>query len=113
MRYGGAKTVTIEPQWFAETSLSSSNAELQDPILGVRWVAVFKGGVYGVQNDRSFLLLPRPEYGGAERLGFDGDWLVISAWRAIDGTDRTSQVRPVARYNRRTRELRLINEGVR
>ena len=76
-------------------------------MLKLRWVAIFKGGVYGVEGDRSFLLLPRPAYGGAERLEIDGDWLVVFASVSLEHADPKLEVREVARYNRRTRELRV------
>jgi hypothetical protein len=93
MKYRGSQGATFEPQWFMSVPQSSINAEVDDPTLSLRWVAMFKGGVYGVQNGRSFLLVPQPAYGGAEQLELQGDWLVVSAGGEI------------ARYNRRTKEL--------
>src|SRR5262249_45990393 len=40
---------------------------LPDPALGLKWLSFFKGGVWGVQGDRAFLLVPQPSYLGAQR----------------------------------------------
>ena len=68
IRYQGAKDAAFEPQWFPGVPGRGANVELADSTLGVRWVAQFKGGIYAVQSGRSFLLLPRPGYRGADRL---------------------------------------------
>ena len=99
IRYDGLRVVRFEPQWISDVPSWSVNAELDDPLLGLRWVAMFKGGVYGVQDHRSFLLLPQPAYLGAAKLQFDGDWLLIY------NEEESPQV--LARYNRRTGELRI------
>jgi hypothetical protein len=101
IRYRGLKTTTFKARWFAGVPAWSSTFELNDPMLGVRWVATFKGGVYAVADARSFLLLPRPGYKGGDRLELQGDWLAIySTWEL--------GLNPVARYNRRTQELQML-----
>ncbi|MDH4134005.1 MAG: hypothetical protein OEV31_04395, partial [Gammaproteobacteria bacterium] len=75
---------------------------------GVRWVAMFKGGVYAVQKGKAYLLLPRPAYRGAEKLEFDGDWLVVHATVATDPARKKYVLQPVARYNRKSSELQLL-----
>jgi hypothetical protein len=107
IRYRGAPSVTLNPQWFAGRPEWGASVELEDQMLKLRWVAMFKGGVYGVERDRCFLLLPRPAYGGAERLEIDGDWLVVFASVSLEHVDPKLEVREVARYNRRTREIRV------
>lgn len=104
IHYQGLKSFKIVPQWFSfppEGKRSSANVILDDPQYGFKWIALFKGGVWGVQGERAFLLLPQPAYKGAEKLEFQGDWLVIYG----DFPDAAPSV--VARYNRRTGELRM------
>jgi hypothetical protein len=107
IRYQGAKQIMFEPQWFPGVPKWSSNVELDDTQLGLRWLATFKGGVYAVQKDKSFLLVPHPTYGGAEKLEIQGDWLVASAKVQIDRVTNKWELRPIARYNRRTGELHI------
>lgn len=107
IRYRGMQQATFKPQWFPSIPGWSSNAELDDPQLGLRWLATFKGGVYAVQKDKSFLLLPAPAYRGAEKLEIQGDWLVIYASVQVDRERNKWELRPVARYNRRTGELNM------
>ena len=109
IRYRGAPAVTFEPQWFSAVPQWGSNVEVEDATLKLKWVAMFKAGVYGVQGGRSFLLLPRPAYSGAERLELDGDWLVIYATVLTSTEPAKSELRPVARYNRRTKDLRVLD----
>lgn len=99
VRYAGLTTVQFEPAWVPDLPRGSANAELEDPEFGLRWVAMFKGGVYAVQAQRSFLLLPQPTYLGAAKLRFEGDWLLIY--------DEQEPPSLLARYNRRTGELRI------
>ncbi|MBI4465863.1 MAG: hypothetical protein HY656_00345 [Acidobacteria bacterium] len=102
LRYGGLKKFNFEPQWFPGVPKGSVNSTLDDAELGWRWVAMFKGGVYGARGEESFLLLPQPDYLGAGRLELEGDWLLI--YGPGDPPDL------LARYNRRTRELRIEME---
>lgn len=97
IRYAGEKDIHFEPEWFPGRPNWSIEVELEDPLTGWRWLATFKGGVYGEQDGRSFLLLPRPGYQGASKLQFQGNWLLIYG-------DRDE---PVARYNRHTHELQV------
>ena len=105
IRYSGLDKFKFDPQWvpfFPDGARNSSNQELPDPTLDVRWVALFKGGVWGVRAGKGFLLLPQPAYRGSEKLEIQGDWLVIYGERVGD------QAPPVvARYNRRTQEMKL------
>lgn len=107
IRYRGIQQVTFTPLWFSGVPAWSSNVELDDPQLGLRWLATFKGGVYAVQKDKSFLLLPTPAYRGAEKLEIHGDWLVIQASVQAGRDQNKIELRPVARYNRRTGELNM------
>lgn len=93
IRYRGLREFVFEPRWFAEVSKWLGTA-IEDKEQDIRWAPMFKGGVYGIRGDRSFLLLPRPAYRGADELELQGDWLVIYA-----------EEKEVARYNRRTKEL--------
>lgn len=99
IRYAGLTTVQFEPVWISDVPRGSANAELDDPLVGLRWVAMFKGGVYGVRGERSFLLLPQFTYLGAAKLRFEGDWLLIY--------DEQTPPRVLARYHRRTHELQI------
>lgn len=105
IRYRGLKTARFEPVWFAGIPEWSTNDELEDKEYDLRWIATLKGGVYGVQGNRSFLLLPRPGYAGAGKLELNGDWLVIHGQPGKD-----SQPAILIRYNRRTGELQIEKE---
>jgi hypothetical protein len=109
IRYRGAPTLTLDPQWFPAIPRGTDNVDVEDPVLALRWVALFKGGVYGVQGERSFLLLPRPAYRGAERLQLEGEWLVVYATVTTDSTNPRPELQPVARYNRRSKELHVLS----
>lgn len=108
IRYRGAQKITFQPQWFPGVPKWSSNVELEDTRLGLQWVAMFKGGIYAVKKDESFLLLPHPAYGGAETLELQGDWLVAYATVIVDRAHGKSELRPVVRYNRRDGELKIM-----
>jgi hypothetical protein len=68
------------------------------PKYGLAWIAVFKGGVWGVRDTRAFLLFPQLAYTGAHKLEFQGDWLLIYG----------EEPWAVAKYNRRTKELDVL-----
>jgi hypothetical protein len=97
IRYAGLNRIHFEPQWFPGQPNWSVNVELDDPVYNLRWLATFKGGVYGQRGEDVFLLLPRPAYRGAEKLTFEGEWLLIYG----------GKIEPLARYNRCTGELQL------
>ena len=111
VRYKGLNEIKdVEPQWFPAPALLRKEAQRQhkettvdDPKHRIVWVSVFKGSVWGVAGNRAFLLLPRPAYKGSEHMEFDGDWLVIHGESQIDGSSGPI----VARYNRRTHELKI------
>lgn len=105
IRYRGLRQMTIQPQWFPAPAdwKASENVKVDDPEQNLVWIAFFKGGVWGVQGKRAFLLLPRPDYKGAERMELLGDWLMIYGEHF-----RSSADPPVAKYNRRTGELRIL-----
>jgi len=100
-RYAGLKEFQFEPRWFSfvprQTHLGES---LEDRKHNLRWVAEFKGAVWGVRGNRSFLIIPRPAHTGCDRLGFEGDWLLI--YGVGFGME---EEKPIARYNRRTHRL--------
>lgn len=100
-RYGGLKEFDFEPRWFLfQPQPTHLGDALEDHEYNLRWVAEYKGPVWGVRGKRSFLILPRPAHTGGDRLDFEGDWfLIYSDWGGM--TER----RPVARYNRRTHRL--------
>jgi len=106
IRYSGLKRIRFEPQWFPTTAEWSrlyeggGRPQLEDPTNNLLWIALYKGGVWAVKGKQAFLLLPRPAYKGAERLEFQGDWLVVYA-----EVGSKIGLHPVARYNRRTGEL--------
>ena len=105
IRYEGQKTIQFEPQWFPlQTAWRKPLIELADPQNGLTWVSRPKGGVYGIQVDRAFLLVPRRSYLGAERLELQGDWLLIYD----DSGGDQSPAQPSARYNRLTQQLELL-----
>ena len=108
IHYDGAKVVQLEPQWFpVQSEWPKPVIELADPQHGLTWLSRPRGGVYGVQEGRAFLLLPRRSYLGAEKLELQGDWLLIYDAGGID----EEPPRPSARYNRRTRQLELLYGG--
>jgi hypothetical protein len=100
IRYAGLTKMQFEPLWvtFDEKKYSSPNTEMKDEPQGIRWLAFFKGGVWGVKANQAFLLLPQLDYRGSEKLEFRGDWLLIFGEADV----------LVARYNRRTRDLILL-----
>jgi hypothetical protein len=104
IRYKGLKSFQFVAHWVSFPSpknRSSANAVLNDPQYGLKWIALFKGGVWGVRDKRAFLLLPQPVYTGAQKLEFQGDWLVIY----VEAPFAPSEV---ARYNRRTNEVKVV-----
>jgi|HubBroStandDraft_6_1064221.scaffolds.fasta_scaffold01763_10 hypothetical protein len=105
IRYKGRKKFNFEPQWFPRPERWTENdTNVEDPELKIVWTSLFKGGVWGVSDKRAFLLLPRPAYLGAEQLELDGDWVVIR----VEGSRDIHAPGPViARYNRKTHELRI------
>ena len=106
IRYNSLKDIGLEPQWFPVPTGWAQDAmkvEVEDPEVNTVWVAFFKGGVWGVRNDQAFLLLPQPDYRGSEQMELDGDWLVIHG----EIEDFSTPPNVVARYNRRTHELRM------
>jgi hypothetical protein len=109
-RYAGLTQSQLEPHWFPfeKKTLARLAAELDDPEGRIHWLAESRGGVWGVQENRAFLLLPRPAYKGCERLEFDGEWLVIYGAKGGGYGDPT----PVARYNRRTQSFILVGEAL-
>jgi hypothetical protein len=105
VRYSGKTQFRLEPDWFNGEPYWGSNVELEDTELGLKWVATFKGGVYAIQKGKSFLLMPRPEYGGARKLELNGEWLLIYAGVFIDKEKKKMDVLAVAKYNRKSGEL--------
>jgi hypothetical protein len=96
----GRRKLRFQPQWVPDSPDWSQNDEVDDPARSIEWIATFKGGIYGVSGDRSFLLLERPAYRGAEKLQLEGDWLAIYA-------RPETKLITVARHNRRTHELKI------
>lgn len=106
IHYQGLKTFRLTQQWFPSfKNRSSINVTLDDPTYGLKWIAVFKGGVWGVRGTRAFLLLPQPTYTGAQKLEFQGDWLVVYGDLPVGAS-----LSAVARYNRRTGELKDLSK---
>ena len=119
IRWQDEKGIQFEPRWFtvsveefnrpvrAYISFPARVVEFprlpyvsrQDPELGLTWLSLFKGGVWGVKENRAFLLVPQPSYLGAQRLELRGDWLFI--YGELEEPDDS----PDVRYNRRTHEL--------
>jgi hypothetical protein len=81
------------PEWTSITKIEDSDYK-------IKWVATINGGVSGIGDGRSFLWLEKRGLQGATKLELDRDWLVVSAEIHTDA-------RLVARYNRRTRELKI------
>lgn len=105
IRYRGLAAFKLEPHWFPLKQPwpgGSINAELVDREFSIWWVALFKGGVWGVAQNKGFLLLPQPDYRGSEKLEIREDWLII-----YGECSTFDPCVPKARYNRRTRELRI------
>ncbi len=102
IRNAGKRKFVVEPFWVSDLPNWSVTQKLADPEQGLEWWATFKGGVYGVRDEEAFLLLPRPGYLGA-KLKLDGDWLLI-----YEPEDPPGE--PVARYNRRTRQMIIAPE---
>lgn len=117
--YHDTKGIRFEPRWFTVSPEEFNRpvqayigfpvrvvefpklpyVSRQDPELGLTWLSFFKGGVWGVQGNRAFLLVPQPSYLGAQRLELRGDWLFI--YGELEEPDDS----PDVRYNRRTHEL--------
>lgn len=107
IRYQGQKTFRLVPKWFLLPSpkdRNSVNATLEDPKYGLKWIAFFKGGVWGVRGKQAFLLIPQPAYTGAQKLEFQGNWLMIYGDSPFDAPS------VVARYNRRTSEVDTLTD---
>jgi len=107
LRYHGLKEFTLEPQWFRPDSGwtdSPVNTRVDDPGLGLSWVAFSKAGVWGVKGKERFLLLPQPAYLGASKLQLSGEWLLIYGEAESD-----DEAQPVARYQRRTSKLEMLH----
>jgi hypothetical protein len=105
IRFRGLKEISLEPRWFPVPpgwAQDAAAVEVRDPEFDIVWVAFFKGGVWGVKDEHAFLLLPQPDYRGSEQMELDGDWLVVHG-----EMDFLAPAPIVARYNRRTRELRM------
>jgi hypothetical protein len=120
IQYRKSRTIRFEPRWFPISAeefnrpvrtyigLPARIVELpklpyasqQDSEPGLRWLSFFKGGVWGVNENRAFLLVPQPSYLGAQRLELHGDWLFI-----YTEVDEVNNRPPDIRYNRRTHEL--------
>lgn len=124
IRYAGQQTVTLEPQWFpvsreeflhgqkkppvAGADLPRTPGQvLEDPQQGITWVALARGGVWGIRGERGFLLVPRLADPGVGHLTIQGDWLV--AFETAEPVPAEDE-HPLFRYNRRTHELRLEPE---
>jgi hypothetical protein len=106
IRYKGLKDISFEPQWFPLPigwKQDVTTVDVEDPEFNTVWVALFKGGVWGVRNNQGFLLLPQPAYRGSEQMELDGDWLVVHG----EIEDFATPPPVVARYDRRTRQLRM------
>ncbi len=123
IRYSGQSVVSLEPQWFAvvraeflqgEKSASAVGKDmprtpaqvLEDPQQQITWVALARGGIWGIRSDRGFLLAPRRACAGTSRLAIRGDWLLAYESSEVPSEDE----RPLLRYNRRTHELILDAE---
>lgn len=112
INYEGLTSFELQRRWFpvtpkwAEWSQGRANARLKDPREDITWVALYKEGVWGVRGNRAFLVLPRPTYKGIEKLGFEGEWLVM-----YGETSGVSGLVPLAKYNRRTGKLVIEQKG--
>lgn len=103
--YRGLDEARVRPQWFPipRDFTPPMGLTVDDPEHGVFWLAQFKGGVWGVDEGRAFLLLPHGPYRGAAKLELDGDWLVIYA----EPEELSAPPPMFARYNRKTHVLRM------
>jgi len=123
IRYAGKSRFTLDPEWFAVEGIEFRHApraymtfqvipqiemprlpyEVQeDPEYNVRWVSLFRAGVWGVEGERAFLLVPQPSYLGAQKFELSGDWLLVYG--------EITEEQPVIRYNRRTREVIYVED---
>lgn len=104
IRYSGSKRVTFEPQWVSRPNdlHYSWISPVRDASQQMDWLSVHKGGVWGVQGQRAFLLLPRATYLGATEIRLDGDWLVMygDPW-----CPHCPSHAELGRYHRRSHEL--------
>jgi len=110
IHYAGLKNIRFEPQFFPVPSDFSTKGrvKVEDHEQGVVWMALFKGDVWRVDGSRAFLLLPRPGYLGSEQMELGGDW---RDWLVVHGETVGSAPPPVvARYNRRTHNLRIVEQ---
>lgn len=116
VRYAGLKSFPFEPDWYAVSPDSELGArlglgkgrsravqEIEDKSSGMRWVALNRAGVWGVQGRRAFLIFPRNAHTGTEVMVIEGDWLIIRQG-GEDGEE-------IARYNRRTGILQVTQDN--
>jgi len=114
-RYAALRSFHFEPDWYEVSPHSDLGASLglgksenrvwtaiEDKALGLRWVSLYKAGVWAVKGKRAFLILPRSAHVGTENLAIEDDWLIMRNHTG-GGTEE------VARYNRRTRELLITD----
>jgi hypothetical protein len=107
IRYRGVKQAQFEPQWFPNFAAHKNSVAVRvdDPGENLIWIALFKGGIWGVRGDRAFLLLPQPAYRGSEKMELQGDYLIV--YGEFDDPSKAKSPPIVARYNRLTHELRV------
>ena len=98
IRYRGSKSFRVDPQWFTipQDWGASANVTVEDPIRDLAWVALFKGGIWGVRGRQAFLLLPQPDYKGSEMMELSHDWLLI---HGDTDKDLRGPPRVIARFN--------------
>jgi len=112
INYAGANDIRdFKPRWYSVSddwwavaeSAETGTTQVEDPEYGIEWIAPVKDGVWGWKDDKAFLILPRPTYIGSRQLELSGEWLLIH------GESSSALAAPpiVARYNRRTHELRI------
>jgi hypothetical protein len=123
IHYAGKPRFTLDPEWFTVQGSEFRRPPraymtfqvipriemprlpyevLDDPEQNVRWVSLFRAGVWGVQGDRAFLLVPQPSYLGAQKLELSGDWLLVYG--------ESTEEQPEIRYNRRTHEVIYVED---
>lgn len=109
IRYAGSKSIDFTPQWnLRPKTLRSWPHPVKDPLQRIEWFSVYKGGVWGIQGQRVFLLLPRASYLGSTDMQLDGDWLILYGDPWCD--DCTSHME-LARYQLRSHELIVAHDS--
>jgi hypothetical protein len=104
IRHLGQNDFIEEQQWISQPSRFYPRFKgVKDPIQKIDWVSDYKGGVWGQDGNRAFLLLPRSSYLGATDMHIEGEWLLIYGDDCLPAYSHEE----IARYQLRLHQLKL------